>query len=82
MSTDISLHKYLQGYAEYHQTAENLYPVGMSGASVGLGDIILSGEYWLHLLISYLTKVSNPSKPHFPAPFPQHTLPRNLSCER
>lgn len=43
MSTDISLHKYLQGYAEYHQTAENLYPVGMSGAfgaSVGLGDIL------------------------------------------
>lgn len=42
MSTDISLHKYLQGYAEYHQTAENLNPVGMSGASgpsLGLGDI-------------------------------------------
>lgn len=40
MSTDISLQKYLQNYAEYHQTAENLYPVGMSGATMGLGDIL------------------------------------------
>lgn len=43
MGIDISLHKYLQGYAESHQAAENLYPVGMSGASgatVGLSDTL------------------------------------------